>query len=905
MSITLLATKLHIPHLQPERVARPRLVDRLNEGMARKLTLVSTPAGFGKTTLLSEWAAQCQHRIAWLSLDEGDNDPARFLAHLFAALQTVHPSLAGQPGEADLSLVERLTGLINRISALEEQFALVLDDYHLIEADVLHRLLAFWLDHLPEKMHLVIASRADPPLPVARLRAQGQLVELRQGDLRFTPAETAEFLSRLMGAPLGADAAQTLAARTEGWAAGLQMAAVSMQGRDPEQIQRFIQSFSGGSHFVLDYLAEEVLQRQPPHVQAFLLETSVLDRLSGPLCDAVLRPEGETTSPPSAILLDQLEHANLFILPLDDEQRWYRYHQLFADLLRSRLQQTRPERLPVLRSRASAWHEQNGLMTEAINYALAAEDFERAVRLIAQTAEATFMRSELMTLLGWMEKLPDKLIQSRPSLCLYHAWALLFNGYPLETVEARLRSAEGGDFGRPTVNTMPLRAFLALYQGQTLQAIQLSGQALEQLPESEAVLRGLASLTLGVAQLTEGDSEAGQRTLGEAARLGHRTGNLMVAGGVLCNLAELSRKQGQLHKAQQLYQQALERATDASGRRWPIAGRALLGLGELAREWNDFEAAARFLTDGIELVAQWGQVGALGGYLSLARLRQAQGDFAGAGEALEKARQLALRTQTTDLDDLIVEMYAAWLSMAQGNLNAARKWAQWRGFDRAADTTELDRREDFVTYHLRKYEYPVLARLWLAEGRPAEAQALLEQLVPNVEKLDRVGLAIEARLLLALALKAQGHVEETWRAVEQALILAQPEGFIRLFVDEGESVRRLISDSRSTIEKACPDLKGYIDQLLAAFALPAGSEPGPTPPPQAQNLEADQQAWPLSERELEVLRLLATPLSAGEMAAQLCVALSTVRSHVKSIYSKLDVSNRLEAIQRAKELGLL
>jgi LuxR family transcriptional regulator, maltose regulon positive regulatory protein len=909
MAIALLATKLHIPRPRPELVARPRLSERLDAGLACQLTLVSTPAGFGKTTLLSGWAAHCGAGVAWLSLDEGDNDPVRFLAHLFAGLQTIDgclgtDALAALQSPQPPSLEELLIGFINQLSAFPAPCVLILDDYHLIEAAAVHSLVAFLLDHQPAPLHLVLAARADPPLPLARLRAAGQLVELRLKDLRFTSAETAEFLGRVVGPALTGEAAQLLTARTEGWIAGLQMAAVSIQDREAEHIDRFIRSFTGSSHFVLDYLAEEVLQRLPPHLQSFLLQTSILDRLSGPLCDALLSESAAAADAPprSQAILDQLEHANLFLIPLDDEQCWYRYHQLFADLLRQRLQQTEPALPSRLRRRASEWHEANGLITEAISYALAAEDFERAVRLIEQAAEATLKHSEVMTFLGWMEKLPDKLIQARPLLCVYHAWVLLLNGYPLETIEARLESAEGSP-DVPSAKTVSVRAFLALYKGETAPAIALARQALEQLPENDTFQRSLSALTLGVAQLSDGDAVASQHALNEATRLSHRTGNVLVAVSVLVHLAESCRKQGQLDQAQQLYQQALERATEASGRRRPIASRALIGLGELAREQNDLEAAARLLTEGLDLTEQWGQISAFAGYLSLARLRQARGDFASAGEALLKARQLAMRTEATELDDFVVELYQAWLWIAQGNLGAARQWAERRGFAQTADLAELERREDFVTYHLRKYEYLVLARLWLAEGRAARAQALLEQLLPNVEKLNRIGLVIETHLLRALALRTQGHVERARQAVERALILAAPRGYVRLFLDEGETSRRLISDSRDSIEKAHPELKGYLEKLVVAWALPVA--PGPAGPPKTPHLKAPILAEPLSERELGVLRLLATPLSAAEIADELCVAVSTVRSHTKSIYAKLGTSGRLQAVEQAKALGLL
>ncbi len=907
MTIPLLSTKLHIPRPRPELVIRPRLIERLNAGLDCQLTLVSTPAGFGKTTLLGSWAAHCGAAVAWLSLDEGDNDPVRFLAHLFAGLQSVDGCLGAdllvalQSPQPPL-LQELLIGLINQLSAFPAPCVVVLDDYHLIEAAAVHSLLAFLLEHQPTPLHLVLASRADPPLPLARLRATGQLVELRLKDLRFTPAEAAEFLGRAVGPALSGEGAQLLTSRTEGWIAGLQMAAASMRDRDAEHIGRFIGSFTGQSHFVLDYLAEEVLGRQPPEIQSFLLRTSILERLSGPLCDAVLSPSAAAlgaAAPTGQDILDRLEHANLFLVPLDDEQRWYRYHRLFADLLRHRLQQAEPALVPVLCQRASEWHAQNGLLAEAISYALAAGDHKRALSLVEQVAEATLMHSEVATFLGWTARLPSELVRSRPVLRIYQAWAQLINGESLETVEALLSSANSAP-GREAGLAAPLRAFIALFRGEVLQATSLARQAMEALPESEAFLRGLAALTLGLAHFTDGDEASGRQALDVAAQISQETGNLMVAVTVLCSLAEQCRKQGQLHQAYSLYEQALERATMEQGRRWPVAGRALIGLGDILREWNDLEAAERHLADGIDLANQWGQVWALTGYIALARLWQAQGKAAEARQAMAKALQKVHHRDFSRISRLAVEMSEAWLALNQGDLPLARRWAERRG--QGVDPAELDQSHDFEKYHMRKYEYPVLARLWIAEGRPAQALALLDQALPKVEAQKRPALVIDFHLLRAQALSALKQTGQALPILEQALTQAEPENYVRLLVDEGEPLRRLLTDFRPWAEKHNARLTSYVEKLLAAFGQPPSPQPPLSRPRQAPSPLA---AEALSEREMEVLRLLATSLSAAEIADELTVAVSTVRSHTKNIYGKLGVSGRLEALQRARELNLL
>ncbi len=481
----LLKVKLLVPPVRRDLVERPQLFALLGEALSKRLAVVSAPAGYGKTTLVSGWAQQVGLPVAWLSLDEGDSDPARFVRQLCGSIEAVAPSLTGKLLElvqadqfgglgAGGSIEALQTGLLNQLQSLPHPLVLVLDDFHLISAQPIHEIVAFLVDHLPPQMQLVIASRADPPLPLARLRAHGQLIEIRQSDLRFTTEEAITLLNQVMGLSLEAGDVTALATRTEGWIAGLQLAATSLQVRD--DAHRFIQEFKGSNRYVLDYLVEEVLQGQPREVQGFLLETSVLDRLTGPLCDAVTERGGGQT------MLEELERANLFIVPLDDERRWYRYHRLFADLLQKQLVQARPELVPVLHRRASAWHEQNGLQAGAIEHALAAEDFERAAQLIERVAEMTLMRGEVTTLRQWLDALPETELGTRPSLSLYHSWVLLLGGEALEMVEARLAQAEG----YPALLTLPLRAWAAQYRGDINAGIDLARSALEQLPEHEA-----------------------------------------------------------------------------------------------------------------------------------------------------------------------------------------------------------------------------------------------------------------------------------------------------------------------------------------------------------------------------------------------------------------------------------
>ncbi len=940
MAKPLLTTKLFIPPAPAELVSRPRLLNQLDTGVQRRLTMVSAPAGFGKTTLLSEWVHHIRSRapmplhVAWVSLDRGDNDPVRFWAYCVAALQTI-PSLGEvgvgetilaalqSPGFAQTSRwtsIETstspdtpsaetlLTPFINEIAAIDpDPFVLILDDYHLIESQSIHNALTYLLDYLPPQMHLVIGTRADPPLSIARLRGRGQLTELRLVDLRFTSEEAAEFLKRVLDLDLSANDITALVSRTEGWIAGLQMAALSMQEarwtKGPRDVSAFIQAFTGSDRFILDYLVEEVLDRLPPDTQRFLLQTSVLDRLTASLCDAIAAREDSQT------LLVQLERANLFLIPLDTQRRWYRYHRLFADLLRKRLRQAQPDLVPDLHRRASAWCEGNGLMAEAIDHALAAEDFERAADLVEQTAEATFMRSEVATFLGWVEALPDELVRTRPTLYFFHAWALLWSGQPLAAIEARLRDATRDAELMPG-RVAALQAFVASWQGQVSRAAELSRRALEDLPEDEPFLRSVAAWNLGISYILSGNAEAGARIFGEVAEISQETGNVLGAVMTLCHLAELRMSQGQLYEARNLYLRALELATDERGRPLPIAGAAQIGLGELSREWNDLEAAERYLAAGIERVRQWGEAGALDGYIALARVRQAQGNLEGVRDVIGRAHQVASRFDVIALAEMFVTMYQVRLWIMQGKLEAAVRWFETQGqtVSDALSTAErlavgisppdVEKGDAFLEYQLHRYEHVLLARLLLAQDRPDEALTLLE---PQFRMIERQGWirarrTIELQILRALAFQAKGDVAQALTTLENALSIAEPGGFVRIFADEGKPMARLLRQAAS--RGIAP---AYVARLLTASdgATLADAGQKPTSPPAQPLIE------PLSERELEVLRLLSTGRSNPEIAEELFIAVSTVRSHLKNIYSKLNVHKRWDAVRRAEEFGLL
>lgn len=916
MAAPLLATKIYIPPVRPDLVSRPRLVERLNTGLrgACKLALISSPPGFGKTTLLGEWIhasgmdPASSLRFAWVSLDEDDNDPARCMAYWVAALQTVDAGIGASvlgPLQAPRTPLESiLTGLINAVAAVRANVVLVLDDYHLITAQPVHNAVEFLLDHLPPNLHLVISTRADPPVSVARLRARGQLVELRQTDLRFTPDEAAAFLSRTMSLKLEAGDIDALVWRTEGWVAGLQMAALAMLDRS--DLSGFVAAFTGSQRYILDYLIEEVFQRQPQAVQSFLLQTSILDRMCGPLCDAVVGQVDDLPCTGQA-MLDRLERANLFVFPLDDHQRWYRYHRLFADLLQARLQQQAgAQAVASFRHQASVWYEENGLMDEAIEHALAAQDFERAARLIEQVAEATLMRSQVATLLGWVKLLPDSVLHARPRLRIYQAAALLLSGHSSDAMEAILRDAEQADPGSAiTGRATALRALAAAYQGDASRAATLSRQALELLPEDDLFMRAFTVGSLGVSYLWSQDLDTAVRTFEEGARIGEKTGNVLFTVLMLRRVGRLRMAQARLHEARALFDRALEMAVDRQGKPLPIAGMVLTGLGYLSYEWNDLPAAMRYLTEGIELAQGTSATLTVGAHLALARVRQAQGDVAGAREALRKAERLASQTETVAVDDLGVAMSQATFWIGQGDLGPAMAWARSRGLDKPVAALVREAGEESPSGVMRRYEIVVLARLMLAQKRAREALQLLDVALPKAEREGRIETVIGLEILRARAFQAIDDSAQSFAALDRALTLAEPSGYLRTFVDEGETLLSLIVNSRSRIEKQSrsqPErLYEYTGKILAAFSPPATSASFQSA---IQNRKTEIPGL-LSAREMKVLRLLPSELSTAEMADELVVSVNTLRTHLKNIYDKLGAHSRYEAIARARELGLL
>src|SRR6266705_1619814 len=698
MPTPILATKLYIPRLRPNVVSRPRLLDRLNEALHRNLTLISAPAGFGKTTLVSEWVEGIERPTAWLSLDEGENDPARFLAYLVAALQTITANI----GEGVLGMLQSsqpppteaiLTALLNELTTLPDHFVLVLDDYHVLDAKPVDIALTYLVEHLPPQMHLVIATREDPQLPLARLRARSHLTELRAADLRFTASEAAAFLNQAMGLNLSAADIARLSDRTEGWIAGLQFAALSLQGH--QDVPGFIRAFAGDHRYIVDYLVEEVLQREPAPVRSFLLQTAILDRLHGPLCDAVTgQAEGNAR-------LEALERGNFFVVPLDDKRHWYRYHHLFAEVLSAQLLAEQPDQVATLHRRASAWYEQHGSVADAIRHALAACDFGRAADLVELAVPTMGRNRQEATVLGWLRALPDELVRARPVLSVYYAGALLLHA-ELEGVEARLRDAEQwldtttdmgelalassaemvvvdeAEFRRLPGAIAVYRAAIAQALGDVANTMKYARRALDLVPEDDHLGRGSAAGFLGLAYWTSGDLEAAHRSYAECMALVQRGGYFSDALGCTIALADIRIAQGRLHEAMSTYEQALQ---EALGQGEPVLrGTAdmYVGLSELHCEQNDLHTATELLLRSKELgvLAELSQ-NRYRWRVAMARIREAQGDLDGALDLLGEAERVYMGDFFPYVRPIAALVTRVWV--AQGRLGEALGWARAQG----------------------------------------------------------------------------------------------------------------------------------------------------------------------------------------------------------------------------------
>lgn len=887
MLTSILTTKLSIPPKRTDWVARPRLLHQMDEGMRHRLTLISAPAGYGKTTLIASWLHKQPSiaRTAWLSLEEDDNDPIRFLAHFIAAWQTIDPNI-GQTAQSLLEtpqlpqLNHLMTLLINDLAMLTEPVVLVLDDYHLIGFPELRGAMAFFLDHLPPHCHLIIATREEPTLPLPRLRARWEVVEIRWQDLRFTREETASFLKRTMGLELTLETVQALEDHTEGWIAGLQMAALSLRGRalingsDPTALE--MQGFACGQRDIIDYLAAEVLWQQPEEIRQFLHQTAILDRFNASLCDAVIGREG------SQLILSQLERANLFLIPQDDQRQWYRYHHLFADFLRAELTASEQRALHL---RASQWHEANGLMPEAIRHALAARDYSTAVRLIRCGAEDACRDGAYNTLLGWVNALPETVVRAHTDLLVHKGWILYLRGENL-TGEAyaalAVENQRSDDLPLHQGMLLAFRAFLALSRDNPTQAVRFAEEALTLLGETESFYRTTVLSHLGQAQRLTGDRQTAIQTLREAIALGRRLRHYLPTLESLGILALLLNQQGNLRDAIQVCEQAASQCLNARGQPRLVAGLVYVPLGVLYYESNDLARAYHYLTTGIALCQQMGTVYyALVGQRTLARLYYAQGEIESMWETLAAARELAVNSGNQRRIRKISAVTAE-LQLRQGNSTAAV-----RTLGDLPESAPARSEQENLT----------CVRLFLAQGNPQAAQDLLQEIEQSAQRQGRVSSLISIYLLHALVYQALHQSDAMLDRLGQALSLAAPEGYRRVFLDEGKVIAALLPRLRHLAP-------AFVTSLLDAFS---GTPSGQPLTAAALALPASNRTLiePLSKTQLTILRLVAEGLSNREIASRLTITEGTTKWHLNQIYGKLNVASRTQAVAQARQLKLL
>lgn len=957
--IPLLATKLRAPRARPGLLQRPHLLKLLLRSLDRPVCLVSAPAGFGKTSLLSGWCASAAGgdcRLAWLTLDEGDNDPVRFWSYAAAALGAAQPgvgegvrallrSVAQAPaGQAGFGWLEAAaTGLINDLDRCAADYAgaslpliLVLDDFHTVRNQAIHNALAFFIDYLPPYVHLVLLTRADPPLPLARLRARDQLVEIRAADLRFRAEESAAFLNQVAALDLSPEAVANLAARTEGWAAGLHLAALSLQGRDAPARERFIKEFRGTQHHIFNYLIEEVFSRQPPAIQRFLLRTSILGYLTPALCDAVVEGSKSGEANYSQTMLSYLERENLFIAPLDEERRWYRYHPLFAEALAARLAEAEGESAPLLHRRAAAWYEAQGHLADAVRHALAAGDQEHVACLVEGAYRRLVMQGEIVLLRGWLDALPVELVRSRPRLGLAYAWALGLSD-PQELQEQALRgvaaaldepwapadpdaapaSSRDPETDKLRGELLALRAVTESLRWECQRAVEHAQEAMWLLwPDSWAEffqepptgpvsqediwLRAVILHALGNAYRWGGNVAAAERTyretlrltLGDSAPPASAFPMLALTAGL--QLGQVLVNQGRLRDAEGVYRDALARASGQSGDLAPFSGEVWIGLGELLAEQGRLSEAEASIRQGIAYCRRAGQpMGEVAGRLALVALAHALGQADVARAELGRAEQLAAGSGRARRSAVlpVVAARRAWLDLVTGNLVLAAQWAEGlaqRGSEREAFPCIIRDLED-----LR------LAEVRLAQGRLAEAEGILDATLRTAEAAGRAETVIEALALSACLFSKQGDDARAGRALARALAMAEPGGYMRTFVDRGAALAELLAQVARG--RAGESFAAYARRLLALI-------PGTNSTPEAGRLAAaiaEPLVEPLTPRELEILGLLARGAANQEIATQLCLTVGTVKGHINHILGKLAVRNRTEAALRARELGLV
>ncbi len=903
-SFTPLSAKLQIPSSRHNTIPRPHLLRKLDEGLAspHKLILVCAPAGYGKTTLLLDWAAHCLRNhiaVAWISLDESDNDLQHFLGYVTANLKRLAPHAAWSPPsclDASLFVEDVLIEMLNGVLAeIRNEFVLILDDYHLITNPAVHQSIKFVLSHLPPHMHVAISSRQAPPLSTGLMRARNQLTEVRASELGFTEEEARQFMAKTMGLELSAEDLQTWLLRTEGWAAGLQLAALSL--RAPREGAASLDRIPGTHAYFVDYFAEQILEKQRPAMRRFLLQTSVLERLSAPLCEAL------TGDKRAQVALEELEKANLFLTGVDQEHHWYRYHSLFRGFLRATLQQVMPEQWDELNRRASDWCEQNGSIDDAITYALASHDYGRAAILIGQARNRAFHQSEISTLLGWMQQLPAEFVRAHPRLCVDQAWASAHAGFLdqsriyIDAAQAALSKAKGPQAKLPAIPRYPgsnSRTVLEINVGLLFanfyrfrdisKAARYCRQALQAIAANDDMHLCVAHLLLGHVCLLQGAARAAEDYLLQGMEEGARAKHFAAYLSSANYLGQLHLLQGRLRESMTFFE-GVSRYIRAQPE-VVHGGVELIRLGDLQRERNDLAAAAKNIAAGLAAAEQGGDFVFLrDGLIAQGCLHQALGEMDRAFASFDKARRIAEHSQTRR-ETVPVEALLARLWIATGNLPAAEQWA----------LAAAPRPKGKIEF-LDEYSLITVARLLLAQGKASGARRLLRRLLPAARRAGRTGRLVEVQTLIAVSHLLLGEEAQAIAAMKAALALARPQNYVRTFVDEGQPVRDLIDCIHGSVDG---DLADYTQMLLGAFHQDRISRSRAR-----QGNPRGLLPEPLSEREVTLLKLIAAGMSNKEMAHNLVISIGTVKAHVHHVFRKLGVRSRTQAVAQAKELGLL
>lgn len=926
----LLQTKISVPLLPSEFVHRHRLTERISQGVKGPLTLISAPAGFGKTNLLIEWAAETNPHVAWLTIDEEDNDPSRFFSYMIGAIQAVHPGL----GEEALDFIQStqsrgletgVTLLLNEISALRKRLILALDEFHVLESETILQGFSYLLKHCPRNLHLIIASRKEPAFDLASLRVKGKVIELGADDLRFTHTEIDLFLRRVTGMQFPPETILALEQNTDGWITGLQMAAISM--RHCTNPASLVFHLEGDSHYLVDFLAQEVLDRQTEEIRQFLLKSSVLDQFNGPLCQAVIKPDAQPGY--GAVMLDQLEHANLFIVALDEKHEWFRYHHLFGDFLRHILAETYLAEIPLMKKRAALWFEAQSDLEKSIKYALDARDDEWTADLIERNVERMIKTGEIFSLTHWIGTLPDAIIQQHPRIGLTYAWGLI-TSYQLDTArywlddlqkkldqDKKIDGADQGDDGLWNMygGLAVCRSTLALLNGDAEQAAEFSTEAANHLEQENPFIASLLALENSWYFILAGDTSKAIESLRKTLRIARQANNLLVMLIATCQLADMQALQGQLSRALVTLQKAQFMATDPHGSAHPLTGIADIGFGEILLERDVLDKAEEYLERGWRVTKSLWSISGLDCMVSLARLLQIQGDTSGSQAIIEEASHMVLSTESSRWDDAMVSAIAARLSLQRNELSAAAQWWKKGGFPDFMEKLPL---EDYP-YHIFEYIQLTQARYILAmsretsgSGQLQRALELLEPLLRAAERFKRVTSQIEILVLQSRAQHQLGNVDRAVKIMLSALALGEPEDYRRIFLDEGPSLASILrhcqmyqQDSNGVLPSS-----GYIESLLNALVpeeeadhIYPRSAQQPSKPVVAQ-MDFDVPIM-LSPRELEVLLLIAEGKSNQEISGQLYLALNTVKRHAYNIYTKLEVKKRTHAVSKARQLGLI